>query len=93
MEKRIVYSNLDNTMAIVVPSSEIPVEEIARKDIPAGTPYWIVDLSEIPTDREFRNAWELDTSLLGEPDGVAIGQDAWFAEQKALKQETINDNN
>lgn len=33
------------------------------------TPYWIVDTSEIPTDRTFRDAWEIDETALGEPHG------------------------
>jgi hypothetical protein len=32
---------------------------IAAKDVPAGLQYFIVDASEIPTDRTFRNAWEI----------------------------------
>jgi hypothetical protein len=31
---------------------------LANKDVPAGKPYKIVDVSEIPEDRTFRNAWE-----------------------------------
>jgi hypothetical protein len=34
------------------------IEEIAAKDVPAGKPFKIVDVSEIPSDRTFRNAWE-----------------------------------
>jgi hypothetical protein len=34
------------------------IEEIALKDVPEGKPYKIVDVSDIPTDRTFRNAWE-----------------------------------
>ena len=33
------------------------------------TPYWIVGPSIIPTDRTFRDTWELDESQLGEPNG------------------------
>lgn len=33
---------------------------IAAKDVPAGKPYRIVDVSDIPTDRTFRAAWEAD---------------------------------
>jgi hypothetical protein len=32
---------------------------IAAKDVPAGKPFQIVDVSDIPEDRTFRNAWEL----------------------------------
>lgn len=31
---------------------------VAAKDVPAGKPFEIVDVSDIPTDRTFRNAWE-----------------------------------
>ena len=60
--KRIIYKNLDNSVSIIVPTDEalqsMTIEQIALKDVPANTPYKIVDVSEIPTDRTFRNAWE-----------------------------------
>jgi len=59
--KRIIYKNLDNSVSIIVPSAEYlethTIEQLALKDVPANTPYKIVDVSEIPTDRTFRNAW------------------------------------
>jgi hypothetical protein len=61
----------------------MPVSEVARKDVPAGLPYLIVDASSIPADRQFRNAWEADFS---NPDGYGIGADAWFAEQSGGAQ-------
>ena len=33
-------------------------EWIAAKDVPSGKPFQIVDVSDIPSDRTFRNAWE-----------------------------------
>jgi hypothetical protein len=33
-------------------------EWIAAKDVPAGKPFQIVDVSDIPSDRTFRGAWE-----------------------------------
>ena len=60
--KRIIYKNQDNSVSIIVPSPEalqsMTIEQIALKDVPANTPYKIVDVSEIPSDRTFRNAWE-----------------------------------
>ena len=60
--KRIIYKTIDGGVAIIVPSKEYlethTIEELALKDVPANTPYKIVDVSEIPTDRTFRNAWE-----------------------------------
>jgi hypothetical protein len=60
--KRIIYKNPDNSVIIIVPSAEYlethTIEELAIKDVPANTPYKIVNVSEIPSDRTFRNAWE-----------------------------------
>ena len=59
MDKRIVYKNDDGTIAIIVPADcGLTIEEIAAKDVPSGKEYHIVDKSEIPSDRTFRNAWE-----------------------------------
>ena len=60
MTKRIIYKTTDGGVAVIVPAEEcgLTIEEIASKDVPAGSPYKIVDVADIPTDRTFRNAWE-----------------------------------
>jgi hypothetical protein len=60
MNKRIIYPAGDGGVAVIVPAAEcgLSIEQIAAKDVPAGKPYKIVDASDIPTDRTFRNAWE-----------------------------------
>lgn len=57
MNKRILYPAPDGGVAIVIPTGEIPIEEVAAKDVPKGVHYSIVDASEIPSDRTFRAAW------------------------------------
>ena len=58
MKKRIVYQNNEGGISIIVPADcGLTIEEIAAKDVPTGKAYNIVDVSEIPTDRTFRNAW------------------------------------
>lgn len=60
MNKRIIYQNNEGGVSVIVPSPnwQGTIEELASKDVPAGAPYKIVDASEIPSDRTFRNAWE-----------------------------------
>jgi hypothetical protein len=62
MNQRIVYQNNEGGIVILTPAPEYlqshTIEEIAAKDVPAGKPYKIVDVADIPTDRTFRNAWE-----------------------------------
>ena len=59
MNQRIIYPT-DDGVAVIIPAAEcgLTIDEIAAKDVPAGTPYKIVDVADIPTDRTFRNAWE-----------------------------------
>jgi hypothetical protein len=70
--KKIIYKNQDNSINIIVPTPEalqsLTVEQIAKKDVPTGLKYKIVDVSEVPSDREFRNAWTIDENEL--TDGV-----------------------
>jgi len=57
MNQRIIYLT-DDGVAIIVPADcGLTIEQIAKKDVPTGLNYKIVDVSEIPTDRIFRDAW------------------------------------
>ena len=58
---RIVYKTTEGGVAVIIPTPEelntMTVEEIAIKDVPTGKEYHIVEDSEIPSDRTFRDAW------------------------------------
>ena len=56
--KRIIYKE-DGGVCVIVPSSEWKgtMDELAKKDVPTGKKYKIVDTSSISSDRAFRNAW------------------------------------
>jgi hypothetical protein len=62
MNKKIVYTQDDGIVAVITPTPEalktMTVEQIALKDVPTGKEYHIVEDSDIPSDRTFRNAWE-----------------------------------
>jgi hypothetical protein len=60
MSERIIYPNDEGGVSIIVPASNsgLTIQEIAAKDVPIGKPYKIVDVSDIPSDRTFRAAWE-----------------------------------
>ena len=60
--KRIIYQTNEGGVAIIVPADcGLTIEEIAAKDVPAGTAYSIVDVADIPTDRTFRGAWSWES--------------------------------
>lgn len=59
MNSRIIYPTDEGGVAVLIPADcGLTIEEIAAKDVPAGKPYQIVDVADIPADRTFRNAWE-----------------------------------
>lgn len=70
MNQRIIYPTDEGGVAVIIPAPECPltIEEIAKKDVPTGKPYKIINVSDIPSDRSFRNAWEVDEATL--TDGV-----------------------
>lgn len=63
MEQVIAYKTPENTVSIVVPTGELSIENVASKDVPPNTPYKILNRSEVPQDRAFRNAWELNDTV------------------------------
>jgi hypothetical protein len=60
MNQRIIYPTDEGGVAVIIPAPEceLTIEEIAAKDVPAGKPFKIVDVADIPEDRTFRAAWE-----------------------------------
>lgn len=60
MNKRIIYPTDEGGVAVIIPAYEcgLTIDEIAAKDVPEGKPFKIIDVSEVPSDRTFRNAWE-----------------------------------
>jgi hypothetical protein len=66
--KRIIYSRASGGIGVIVPSNNagMSLADIAAKDVPAGRPYRLVEVPDIPSDRSFRDAWESDFS---NPDG------------------------
>ena len=60
--KRIIYKTSEGGVAIIIPTPEYlethTIEELAAKDVPTGAEFQIVDASDIPLDRTFRDAWE-----------------------------------
>ncbi|MSX44193.1 MAG: hypothetical protein F2774_08215 [Actinobacteria bacterium] len=64
MNLRIIYPT-DDGVAIIIPAAEcgLTIEEVAKKDVPAGVAYKIVNDDEVPSDRTFRNALKYDLTV------------------------------
>jgi len=82
MKKLVVYKTEDNGTALVIPAekclAEHTIQEIAEKDVPAGKPYKIVSVDDIPSDRTFRGAWTVDEAEL--TDGIGGEYDMFITD-------------
>ena len=58
-DKRIIYVDDDGSLAVIIPSDNcsLTVEEIQAKDVPDGKTSYIINTTDVPTDRSFRDAW------------------------------------
>jgi hypothetical protein len=69
---RIIFENKDKTVGILIPTQEcidiFGIEAITKKDVPKELPFWIVEDGFIPTDRTYRNEWQLPDDFR-EPNG------------------------
>lgn len=68
MDKRIIYPK-ETGISVITPSGVLSVEETALKDVPTGVKFKIIDVSDLPQERNFRSAWEYDFDKNGH-DGV-----------------------
>jgi hypothetical protein len=65
--KIIVYTQINNQVAIMIPcTTELTLVEIGIKDVPNGTPFWIIDQIELPSTPQ--ETWALEN--MGKPDGI-----------------------
>jgi hypothetical protein len=69
---RIIYQNDEGGVSVIIPAPEAiaqyGIDAIAKKDVPSGKSYKLIDASQIPQDRSARAAWTVDEADL--TDGV-----------------------
>ena len=74
MNQVIIYKQANGVLAIIRPTEEAlatyGIEAIAKKDVPHGLPYKIIDASDIPEDRSQRNSWTVDDADLTDGAGA-----------------------
>ena len=61
MAKKIIYKAENGILSVITPvvNNLMTIEDIAKKDVPTGLPYKIIEDTDLPSSREFRNAWTI----------------------------------
>jgi len=57
MTQAIIFTNDNGGVSVCIPTGEISIEAVQAKDTPKGS--LIVNTSDLPTDNDFYDAWEL----------------------------------
>ena len=57
MSQAIIFTNDNGGVSVCIPTGEISIEAVQAKDTLAGS--LIVNTSDLPTDNDFFDAWEL----------------------------------
>jgi hypothetical protein len=86
MSQVIIYKQDNGVVSVIVPTPDAVathgITSIARKDVPIGKYFKIMDSADLPTDFTFRDAWTVADDAL--TDGQGIGHDAWTAQQEQV---------
>lgn len=72
-QKYIVYQSPINSdeYLVVIPASHLPIEYVAQKDVPNGSPYKILSSSQLPY--RFWEELQMYEFDLSNPDGYGMG--------------------
>jgi hypothetical protein len=62
MTQAIIFTNDNGGVATCIPTGEISIDAVLTKDVPTGRGARIVNLSDLPRDNDFYDAWEMDAT-------------------------------
>jgi hypothetical protein len=93
MNERIIYQPDGGGVVVLIPTpqalAEWGIDAIALKDVPAGRPYKIIETDDLPEDRTFRNAWEVDAAIL--TDGVGGDSNEFPAKPEPVEEPAVEE--
>lgn len=65
MPQVIIFTNKNGGVSVCTPTGESPVEDVQKKDIPAGVQSFIVASDNLPLqDEDFFDAWEQSNGVV-----------------------------
>lgn len=71
----IIYKKDQGGITILYPTpdalAQYGIQAIALKDVPEGKPFKIINVSDLPENRDQRNLWDVDAALLTDGVGAA----------------------
>ena len=79
MSDVIIWKQDNGVVAVTHPAGNcgLTVEEIAKKDVPDGKPYSIMDSSALPDNAEFRDAWVVNENTWTISYDMELAREVW----------------
>lgn len=62
MTQAIIFTNDNGGVATCIPTGEISIQAVLEKDVPKGKGARIVNLTDLPSDNDFYDAWEMNAT-------------------------------
>jgi hypothetical protein len=62
MTQAIIFANSNGGVSVCIPTGEISIEAVQAKDTPVNS--LIINTSDLPTDNDFFDAWELTDGVV-----------------------------
>jgi hypothetical protein len=89
MNNIIIYKTEENGVAILYPSPswEGTLEELAAKDVPAQSEWFIIDSKNLPKDGLFRAAWKLKDKQITVD--INSAKDIWLDKFRAARKPVL----
>jgi hypothetical protein len=86
MTQAIIFTNDNGGVSTCVPTGEISIDAVLTKDVPAGRGARIVNLTDLPRDNDFYDAWEMDATsvTVNFPKAVELTKKRLRAEREPL---------
>ena len=86
-EIKIIYKD-GNGLSVVTPADQEKIDEVIEKSIPEGAEYKIIKASDIPNDRDFREAWEYASGVdINLEKAKEVQRNRWRQARQPLLQE------
>ena len=62
MTQAIIFQNDNGGVSTCIPTGEISIDAVMTKDVPTGRGARIVNITDLPRDNDFYDAWEMDAT-------------------------------
>ena len=62
MTQAIIFTNDNGGVSTCIPTGEISIDAVMTKDVPTGRGARIVNITDLPRDNDFYDAWEMDAT-------------------------------